>query len=166
MLFASFKVMVSICFNLLNRILGGQLPPFGCASIIVEQNGQFLVVEQPEGKLVFPGGFMHWKELPAQTAEREGKEETGLDLRAHQFINIYPHRSRNMYSMSTFLFVYSGEVVGGEFKQSIEGIPRWVSESELRRRFGSHPQRILDDYLHISQLEQEDHKEKAVHSLR
>jgi ADP-ribose pyrophosphatase YjhB (NUDIX family) len=164
MLYASFKVLVSICFNLLNRILGGQLPPFGCASIIVERNGQFLVVELSRGKLVFPGGFMHWQELPTQAAEREGKEETGLDLHAHQFINIYPYKSRNIRSMSTFLFVYSGEVVGGELRQSMEGIPRWVSESELRRRFGSFPLRILDDYLHVSRLQQEDCRQKTANS--
>lgn len=166
MLYALLKILVSICFNLLNRILGGKLPPFGSAVIIVERNGQFLVVEQPRSRIVFPGGFMHWKELPAQTAEREAKEETGLDIRAKHFINMYPNTSRSMHSMSTFMFVYSGEIVGGELRQSIEGIPRWISESELRRRFGSFSQEVLDDYLHVSRLQQEDCREKTVNSLQ
>src|SRR5579864_4118115 len=114
MLYDLLKMFVSMCFNLLNKLLGGGLPPFGSTAVIVEQDNRYLVVELPRRRLVFPGGFMKWREKPAQTAKREGKEETGLDLRIDHLINIYSRASTSPFNMSTICFVYRAEVVGGK----------------------------------------------------
>jgi ADP-ribose pyrophosphatase YjhB (NUDIX family) len=145
-------MIVSICFNLLNKLLGGSLPPFGSAGVVIEQDDHYLMVELPRGRLVFPGGFMKWHETPEQTARREGYEETGLDLRIGQLINIYHRSSTSLFRMSNICFVYHAEVVGGELRKNIEGKPQWLTEDEIRAHFGEHTQQVLEDYLRYRQL--------------
>ena|SRR5437762_3333139 len=151
MLYDLLKMLVSICFNLLNKLLGGGLPPFGSVAVIVEQDNRYLMVELPRKRLVFPGGFMQWQEKPAQTAKREGKEETGLDLHVAQLINIYSRTSTNILKMSTICFVYRAEVLGGTLRKNIEGVPMWVTEDEIRTRLDAYTLGILEDYLRFRQ---------------
>ena len=147
MLYDILKICVSIFFNLLNRLLGGKLPPFGCACVIVERDGMYLAVKLPRGRTVFPGGFMTWREQPRQAAEREGREETGLLLRATRLIGVYSHASASFIQMSNINFVYQAEVVGGTLRKNIEGQPCWLNENDLRKRLDSGSLHILDDYL-------------------
>lgn len=146
MFYALLKICVSFFFNALNIVLRGNLPPFGSASVIVERNGYYLVVEHPRKQLTFPGGFMRWQEQPSESAQREGKEETGLDLHIGELVNVYTAATKNWFAMSTVNFVYAGEVAGGALRRNVEGCPRWIAEDELRRRFTPHARRILDDY--------------------
>jgi ADP-ribose pyrophosphatase YjhB (NUDIX family) len=147
MLYDLLKKCVSIFFNLLNVLLGGKLPPFGSAAVVVERNDYYLVVELPQDRIVFPGGFMNWEEHPVQAAIREGKEETGLSLRAGDMIGYYPVTSDSWTNMSTVSFVYQAQVVGGTLRGSAEGKPSWLHETELRKRIDAHSQIILNDYL-------------------
>lgn len=152
MLYELFKMFVSMCFNLLNKLLGGGLPPFATAAVIVEENDRYLVIERPSKRLAFPGGFLKWHEKPVQTAKREGKEETGLDLHIEHLINIYLYTSTGPFEMSTFCFVYRAEVRSGKLRKSIEGVPRWVTEDELRTRGNAIVRGILEDYLRFRQV--------------
>ncbi len=147
MLYDLLKVCVSIFFNIMNKLMGGKLPPFGSAAVIVEQEERFLVVELPRGRIAFPGGFMNWHETPQQAAQREGKEETGLDLCIDELLNVYNGASTSWTHMSTISFVFIGHVVGGKLQKNIEGTPHWLTEAELRKRMGRGAQRILDEYL-------------------
>ncbi len=147
MLYAWLKMCVSICFNALNKLLGGRLPPFGSAAIVVEHEGKFLAVELPRGQVVFPGGFMNWDEHPQETAIREGKEETGLDIEAGELVNVYPATTKSWHTMSTISFVYEGSIIGGRLRKNAEGRPVWLTEKELRRRMSPRTLRVLDDYL-------------------
>lgn len=148
MLYHLLKLSVSIFFNLLNKLVGGKLPPFGSACAIVEQDGLYLVVELPGKRIVFPGGFMTWSERPHQAAEREGREETGLHLRAFELVNVHSAPTDRLTRLSTVSFVYRAEVVGGELRKSAEGCPYWLSESELRRCMDASSLRLLDACLH------------------
>lgn len=123
------------------------MPPLGSACALVEQDGLFLAVELPRQRLVFPGGFMTWYEQPAQTAEREGREETGLQLRTLELLNFYPRASSRLTQLSTICFVYIAEVIGGELRDNIEGHPCWLNENELRQRLVQEQVQILDEYL-------------------
>ena len=38
MLYNMLKICVSVFFNVLNKLMGGKLPPFGTASVIVEKD--------------------------------------------------------------------------------------------------------------------------------
>src|SRR5690349_17819025 len=132
MIYDLLKRCVSIFFNILNLILGGKLPPFGSACIIVEENDNYLVVELPGKRIVFPGGFMTWHETPQQAAEREGYEETGLELQADALINFYSCASKTWTNMSTISFAFEAHILGGELRPNMEGCPHWLSEPELR----------------------------------
>ena len=147
MLYDLLKICVSIFFNTFNVLLGGRLPPFGSAAVIVEDKDRYLVVELPRGRIAFPGGFMNWREQPQQAAEREGKEETGLEIRTSGLIRFYSQTSPNWLSMSNLSFVYHGHIVGGQLRNSVEGRPLWLTEEELRHRLDAHSVAILEDYL-------------------
>lgn len=146
-LYRALKKSVGVFFNILNTAMKGNLPPFGCVCVIVEQDGHYLVVERPEGSLVFPGGFMRWKECSEQTAQREGKEETGLDLRIGNITGCYTTPSVDFTAMSTIIIAHHAEVVGGELYSSIEGRPYWIDAQSLRSRLDGHYHTILSDYL-------------------
>ncbi len=152
MLYDLLKMVVSVCFNLLNKLLGGGLPPFGSVAVIVQQDDRYLMVELPRGRLVFPGGFMKWDETPEQAAQREGKEETGLNLHISYLIKVYARPTTSLFRMSNICFVYYAEVAGGKLRKSIEGKPQWLTEEEIRVRFGEHTLGVLDDYLQHRQL--------------
>src|SRR5260221_5400430 len=72
------RKVAAISFNILNLVLVGNLPPLGSICIVVEDRGRYLLLQRPEGSLVFPGGFMRWREDTPQTAPRELQGETGL----------------------------------------------------------------------------------------
>ena len=74
-LYQALKKTVGFCFNCLNIGLFGNLPPQGCITVIVEDQGRFLLLKRPNGTLVFPGGFMRWREHPTQTALRNSKKK-------------------------------------------------------------------------------------------
>ena len=140
------KSLASICFNILNFLLGGNLPPFGCVCMIVEKKGQFLLIEQPGGVLAFPGGFMKWRESPEHALIREGKEETGLELRPGKLVGFQPGICQGLHQMSTLTLIYQGEVIGGDLRPSSEGHPLWLSADELSTRLSPYYQSMLEQY--------------------
>src|SRR5579859_1864048 len=146
-LYRMLKRLVGVFFNILNLLLAGNLPPFGCVCIIVEDRDRYLVIERPEGGCVFPGGFMRWRESPLQTAQREFEEETGLQLKVNRLIGCSSNSSVNVMGMSTLSVIYQAEVVGGEMKRSIEGQPCWLDRPELLKRLHKQQKGILDHFL-------------------
>jgi ADP-ribose pyrophosphatase YjhB (NUDIX family) len=153
LLYDLLKRGVSLFFNILNVLLGGNLPPFGSAAVIVEEQDCYLVVELPRGRVVFPGGFMTWREDPKHTAQREAQEETGLLVRVDHLIGTYFSASDSFLNMSTVSCVYAAEVSGGVLRNSVEGRPYWLHEEELRKRLSPHSRGILDDYLRSRPLQ-------------
>ena len=146
-LYNAFKKCVSIFFNTLNTLMGGNLPPFGCASAIVEEQNHYLVVEHSNGSITLPGGFMRWGEHPQETAKREALEETGYLLEIGGMIGCYSCVSHRVDRMSTITMAFHAKVVSGELHGSIEGQPRWVDEQMLRQRLCAHSVGIFNDYL-------------------
>jgi ADP-ribose pyrophosphatase len=149
------KKCVSLVFNLMNILLGGKLPPFGSAGIIVEEEDRYLVVVLPHGRITFPGGFMTWHEHPCEAAEREGYEETGLRLQADDLINFYSLNSTHWLHMSNLSFVYHGRILSGQLCKSAEGVPCWLAEAELRTRLDPHGLTVLEDYLRYRERKQQ-----------
>jgi ADP-ribose pyrophosphatase YjhB (NUDIX family) len=146
-LYNAFKKCVSIFFNTLNALMGGNLPPFGCVSAVVEEQDRYLVVELPNGHITLPGGFMRWGEHPRQAAKREALEETGYLLEVGDLIGCYSCVSHKADRMSTITMAFHAKVVGGEPRGSIEGQPRWIDEQALHERLTSHCRGIFNDYL-------------------
>jgi ADP-ribose pyrophosphatase YjhB (NUDIX family) len=67
--------------------------PIPAAGALVLKNGELLLVKRAHppriGWWCLPAGFMEWKEHPSQTAVRELKEETGLDVSLDELFNVY-----------------------------------------------------------------------------
>jgi len=138
---------VGFSFNCLNICLFGNLPPQGCISVIVEDQGRFLLLKRPNGTLVFPGGFMRWREHPTQTALREFKEETGLRIKLHHVVACYSITSKDFRSVSILMLVFCAEVNGGDMRGSVEGHPCWIEESDLLEMVDFDYEYMLNDYL-------------------
>ncbi len=145
-LYHVLKKSVGFCFNCLNICLFGNLPPLGCINVIVEDQGKFFLLKRPKGNLEFPGGFMRWREHPRQTALREFREETGLQVTLHHVVACYSKISKNFLSMSVLTIVFCGEVSGGVSCDSIEGHPCWIEESNLLEIFDFRNDYLLNDY--------------------
>jgi len=145
-LYQLLKQAVGVFFNILNLLMARNLPPLGCACVVVEEKHRYLVIEQAHGTYTFPGGFMRWHEHPTQTAKREGKEETGLDLRIGNMIGYQAISSNRIDRMSTLSIIFQAQVVGGTLRSSIEGRPDWLHENEVRHKLLPFYQSIFDDY--------------------
>lgn len=115
--------------------------------MIVEDQGRYLVIQRPEGKIVFPSGFMRWREHPIQTVRREGKEETGLELRVGEVVGYSSVVSSHFSRMSALTLIYEAEVVGGQLRGSVEGEPCWLDELELRSKLDGQQRNMLERYL-------------------
>lgn len=149
MFYRLLKHLVGICFNLLNVVLAGNLPPFGCVTVIVEEQGRYLLIQRPQGKLTFPSGFIRWRELPTEAAQRECEEETGMRVQIgpEDLVGCYPHVGRHIDTMSTLTLVYGGKVIGGALRGSIEGRPSWQDEDVMRSDLERRCEPLLADYL-------------------
>jgi ADP-ribose pyrophosphatase YjhB (NUDIX family) len=152
-LYQALKKVVGIFFNGLNALMLGNLPPFVCVGVIIEEQNRFLVIRRTDGRLVFPGGFIRWREHPVQAAHRECYEETGLNIRIGPIIGYYPYVGRGVTHISTVNLAFTAEVVGGTLRESIEGRPLWLSEHELRNRLIPGSAGMLDDYLRYRSTE-------------
>ena len=145
-LYRILGISAGLISNLINVCLAGNLPPLGAVRVIVEEEGRYLLLKRPDGRLVFPGGFMRWREHPTQTAEREFGEETGLQVALQHLVGCYSHTSQNAGSMSTVTLVYCGEVCGGQMRGSVEGQPCWMEESRLLEMLDCRHRSMLNDY--------------------
>lgn len=146
LLYRVAQELTPICFNVLNVLLLGNLPPLGNACVVVEDQGRFLLLQRPEGMIVFPGGFIRWREYPEEAAQREVREETGIAVRLLDTIGIYATKSTGLFRLSTLTIVFAGEVAGGTIKSSVEGLPYWMEEAEMRQRLARNYRGILEDY--------------------
>lgn len=118
-------------FNLLNVLLAGNLPPLCRVSVVIENQGRYLFIEVAKNWYIFPGGYIKWKESPAQAAIRECREETGLQVEVGEIIGYISNTSRSLSEVSSLTLVYRGKIIGGELRGSSEGRPSWQSAPEF-----------------------------------
>jgi 8-oxo-dGTP diphosphatase len=103
------------------------------AVAVVEHDGRFLVGIRPPGAPLagmseFPGGKIRPGESPAQAAERESVEETGLAVVAHETYSVvehvYPHGRLTLHFFRcTLADAANSEGPAAPF--------RWVGRKEL-----------------------------------
>ncbi|HEY1351732.1 MAG TPA: NUDIX hydrolase [Ktedonobacteraceae bacterium] len=136
----------SLGFNLLNLLLAGNLPPFGSVCVVVRAGDGYLLLERSNGRIGLPGGFVRWRENPQQTAQRECREETGLQVRLLDLVGCFCTPTSSWTRMSTLTLVYSAEIVGGQVRQGIEGKPGWFSLEEAGRILDPHYQPLFAGY--------------------
>jgi ADP-ribose pyrophosphatase YjhB (NUDIX family) len=66
-------------------------------------------IEPGYGLWVFPGGYVDRGELVTAAAQREAKEESGLDVRIDGLISVYSYSGN-----SPVIIVYAATAIGGE----------------------------------------------------
>jgi len=94
-----------------------QNPAPAAGAMIIERHRILLVkrsVPPAQGDWCIPAGFMEWTEHPQQTAVRELKEETGLDIRIISIFDIF--MGMDDPRTHAVLILYLAEAVGGELK--------------------------------------------------
>ncbi|MDZ7309039.1 MAG: NUDIX hydrolase [candidate division KSB1 bacterium] len=92
--------------------------PIPAVAVIVQQDDEVLLVQRAvaprAGDWCLPAGFMEWEEGPEQTAQREAREETNLDIRVQQLYGVFP--ASDYPANRIVLIVYRAAIVGGELR--------------------------------------------------
>jgi ribonuclease HI/ADP-ribose pyrophosphatase YjhB (NUDIX family) len=117
--------------------LGYVTPKVGADGAIFNDDGWILLVRRADdGRWCLPCGWVDPNETPAQAAVREVKEETGLESRVVQLVNVFSRLPNAGYGPhSAVAIVYLCEVTGGTLQIShesvdarywrIEEVPAW-----------------------------------------
>lgn len=93
-------------------------------SVLVRQDRKVLLVKRghspKKGFWQLPAGFMEFGEIPSETGIREIKEETNLDVKMGNLINIELVTDD---PRGTILgFVYEAKIIGGELKPGDDSV--------------------------------------------
>nr|HID15122.1 NUDIX domain-containing protein [Anaerolineae bacterium] len=96
------------------------------AGVLVEHEGKVLlvrrVVNPRKGMWTFPAGFVEFDEDPAETAVRECREETGLEVEVTGLLDVIAGREHERGA--DIVIVYHARQVGGELSagDDVDGV--------------------------------------------
>jgi ADP-ribose pyrophosphatase YjhB (NUDIX family) len=117
--------------------LGYITPKVGADAAIFDETGKILLVLRTDDKQwCLPCGWVEPGEAPAQTAVRETKEETNLEVQVIQLVGVFTRLPNVGYGPHTAIaVVYLCEIIGGSLELShehlearywfIEEVPTW-----------------------------------------
>ncbi len=92
------------------------------AAVLVEQEGRVLLVRRTmepfRGLWTIPAGFVEYDEAPDEAAVRECREETGLEVRITELLDVI-HGQEHPRG-ADLVIVYRAEIVGGTLRLSEE----------------------------------------------
>lgn len=105
-----------------------------CGAIVVD-DGKVLLVKHNAGHWDFPKGHVEEGETEIETAIREVKEETNIDIKIekeNKYISEYSPKENVMKTVIYFI----GEKVGGEDKPQIEEVSdvEWIDVNKAVER--------------------------------
>ncbi len=125
--------------------------PAPAAGILLVEENRVLFVRRAHAPRIgywsLPAGFMEWEEHPSQTAVREAKEETGLDVELTRLFEIYSGQDDPRTHAVLVLYEakrLSGTLVAGDDASEVEFFPLIDLPEQIA--FHSHRQ-ALQDYL-------------------
>lgn len=123
--------------------------PKVAAAVLVEQNGHVLLVrrvnEPFRGMWTLPAGFINGGEDPAEAAERECLEETGLNVRVMRVLDIISGKEHPRGA--DFIIVYQAEVISGEMKADDDAdAAEWFERGHLPPLAFRATQKVLQSF--------------------
>jgi ADP-ribose pyrophosphatase YjhB (NUDIX family) len=87
------------------------------AGVLVEREGKVLLVRRSgglrQGLWSFPAGFVECDEHPAETAVRECREETGLEVELTGILDVIGPEPEGV---ANIVIVYQARIVGGDLR--------------------------------------------------
>ena len=104
--------------------LGYMTPKVGAEAALFDGQGHILLMLRADnGRWGLPGGWVEPNQSPAQAVVREAREETGLDVRPVQLVDVFTRMPSAEYGPHTVVaVVYLCEIVGGTLQVSHEGL--------------------------------------------
>ncbi len=108
--------------------------PKVAAAVLIEEDGRVLLVrrahEPYRGLWTLPAGFINGGENPAEAAERECLEETGLCVRVKRVLDIISGREHERGA--DFIIIYLAEIISGELTPADDAdAAEWFSRVDL-----------------------------------
>ncbi len=145
----------------LSQELGHITPKLGGDAAIFDDQGRILLMDRVDGSgWCLPCGWVEPNERPADTAVRETKEETGLEVEVRRLVGVFSRlasQTTGLHSMSAV--VHLCDVTGGELTLSHEGlglrywhldeVPLWSPEHDKKAR-AAHAMWISEDMDAVS----------------
>jgi ADP-ribose pyrophosphatase YjhB (NUDIX family) len=126
--------------------------PIPTVDIIIEKDDKIVLItrknEPFKGMLALPGGFIDEGDLVEDTAIREAKEETSLDVELKEILGVYsiPERDPRGHLMSTVFIAkpISGIIKGGDDAASAA----WFKiDDKILNELSFDHKKIVSDYL-------------------
>jgi len=125
-------------------------PAGAAAAVVVDGRGRVLLIRRAldpfKGTWTLPAGYQEIDEEPARTAEREAREESGLEIRAEALLDLVfvpddPRKPAN-------LAVYLCRVVGGSLCPGDDALDAaWFELDHLPSEIGFENRRLVLDRL-------------------
>jgi phosphoribosylformylglycinamidine cyclo-ligase len=116
------------------RFVAYENPASACAGVVVDRDGRVLLVRRAlepfKGEWALPAGYQEIDEEPARTAEREVREESGLEVRAGALLELLlvPANVRKPANLAVYLCT----VIGGELRPGDDALEaRWFALEAL-----------------------------------
>lgn len=121
------------------------------ADIIIEyEDGSIVLIKRKydpfKGQWALPGGILEGEETIEETAVREAKEETGLDVKLQGIVGVYSKAGRD--TRGRFVTVaYTAKPVGGELRAADDAKEFLRTKDYAALQLAFDHNRIISDYM-------------------
>lgn len=130
----------------LREEFGHITPKVGAAAVIFDEQERVLLMRRSDTDLwCLPSGMTEPGESTEETAIRETKEDSGLDVAIQQFVGLYEHPPGVNGPHHFIGIAYRCSVVSGDLRLSFEGDDlRYWSPKEVATWFSDHEEVVRD----------------------